>query len=133
MSSIAKKVLLGVSLVAVLGIGYFAVKGYPPVGEDGKGTIGTAQRYRAPQMANQDVVLENPEAQQWMQTDSFHRLINDPVARKALASPEFRALVVPPGRRTAIGSCVAIALAAAGLVDLEAIIRGLEQMALLVG
>jgi len=40
-SATGKKVLLGVALVAVLGIGYFAVNGYPPVGDDGKATIGS--------------------------------------------------------------------------------------------
>src|SRR5439155_24243988 len=102
MSVTGKRLVPAVAFVGGLGIGYVAVKGSPPVGEDGKGAIGTAQKYRAEQIKSEDVVLQNPETQQWMQSDAFHRLLNDPAARKALTSPEFRALLANEDLRQAL-------------------------------
>src|SRR5215831_3562498 len=102
MAAMGKRILLGVAAVGVISVGYFGVRGFPSVGDQGKGAIGTAERYRGQQLTSADVVLKNPEAQQWLQSDSFHRLVNDPVARRALASPEFRALLASLGFRAAL-------------------------------
>ena len=41
--------------------------GYPPADKGTEGTIGAAQRYQAPQIANQDVKLQDAELQSFMQ------------------------------------------------------------------
>ena len=40
----SKRVLLGVAVVAVIAIGYFAITGWPPTEEGAEGTIGAADR-----------------------------------------------------------------------------------------
>src|SRR5512143_3163206 len=83
--STSKKVLLGVAAVAVIAIGYFAIKGYPPVGDGAAGTVGAAKKYQAEQIATKDVVLENSEIQAFMQSEVFQKLLNDRASRKLLA------------------------------------------------
>ena len=47
--------------------------------------IGQAQRYQAPQISNKDVEMAgSAEAQQFLQSDAFDRLMKDPAARSAL-------------------------------------------------
>ena len=62
----------------------FAVKGFPPVGSGSEGTIGAAQKYQAPQLADKDVVLGDAAVQEFLQSDVFDRLIKDPDARELL-------------------------------------------------
>ena len=82
----AKKVLLGVAVVAVLSTGYFVIKGWPPSQDGAQGTINAAKRYHTEQIANGDVALQNPEVQQLMQTDFFHRMVTDKNFQHMVAS-----------------------------------------------
>ncbi len=61
--STSKKALLGVAAVAVIAIGYFAIKGYPPVGDGAAGTVGAAKKYQSEQISDKDVVLKDADAE----------------------------------------------------------------------
>ncbi len=102
--STSKKVLLGVAAVAVVAIGYFAIKGYPPVGDGAAGTVGAAKRYESEQMTGKDVVVENAELAAFMQTDVFHTLISDKQAVKVLGSDSFRDALASQSFRDALAS-----------------------------
>ena len=56
----SKRILLIVGALAVIALGYFGVRGYPPVDQGAEGTVGAAKRYEAEQIASKDVVLKNP-------------------------------------------------------------------------
>jgi hypothetical protein len=86
----SRKVLLGIAAVAVLAIAYFAVTGFPPTGPGSEATIGAAKRYQSEQISSKDVVLQKPEVQRVLQSDSFHKLVSNPQTRALLASKEFQ-------------------------------------------
>jgi hypothetical protein len=88
--STSKKVLLGVAAVAVIAIGYFAIKGYPPVGDGAQGTVGAAKRFQSEQISDKDVILQDTEVQQVLQSDAFRRVIADKETRAVLASKDFQ-------------------------------------------
>ena len=89
MSSRAKIVMsISAAAIAVL-IGVYMMGYYPPV-DEGAATIGAAKRYQAPQIAAKDVKLGDTQAQAFMQSETFDRILKDPNARKMLASAEFR-------------------------------------------
>ncbi len=102
--STSKKVLLGVAAVAVIAIGYFAIKGYPPIGDGAAGTVGAAKRYQSEQIAAKDVVLENTEVQAFLQTDVFQALVHDPASRRLLASDSFRQALASQAVQQALAS-----------------------------
>ncbi len=57
------------SVLAVAAIGYFAIEGLPNVGKgNGREYVGAAKRYSAEPIGNKDVVLQNTELQQFMQS-----------------------------------------------------------------
>lgn len=88
-------VLAGVVLAAVVVI-YFAFL-YPPTSDENlRGTIGgveKAERYRAEQIGEADVVLQDPEIQDLLQRDDFQRLIASDDFRKLLARSDVRELL----------------------------------------
>ena len=86
----SRKLLLGIAAVAVIAIGYFAVRGFPPVGPGSEGTVGAAKKYQSEQISAKDVVLQSPEVQRVLQSDSFRRLVSNPETRAILASKDFQ-------------------------------------------
>ena len=95
MSSRAK-IVFGISAAAVaLLIGVYMMGFYPPV-DEGAATIGAAKRYQAPQMAASDVKLGDQQAQKFMQSDTFDRILKDPNARKLLANAKFQEFFSDP-------------------------------------
>jgi hypothetical protein len=102
--STSRRVLLGVAAAAVIAIGYFAIKGYPPIGDGAAGTVGAAKRYPSEQISAKDVVLENTEVQEFMQSDVFQKLIHDPASRRLLASDSFRQALASEAFQQALGS-----------------------------
>jgi hypothetical protein len=87
------KIVFGISTAAVIVLAGLWMTGVvPPVDDGADASIGAAKRYQAPQMGSQDVALGDTEAQAFMQSETFDRLLKDPDARKALASAEMRAL-----------------------------------------
>ena len=81
----AKKVLLGLAAVAVVTAAYFTYTGWPKSQRGAEGTIEAAKHYRAEQIQSTDVVLQDPEVQNLMQSDFFHRLVTDKGFQKLVA------------------------------------------------
>jgi hypothetical protein len=86
----SRKVLLGIAAVAVIAIGFFAVKGFPPVGPGSDATVGAAKKYQSEQIAAKDVLLQNPEVQRVLQSDTFRKLVTNPETRAILTSKDFQ-------------------------------------------
>jgi hypothetical protein len=87
----SRKIVLAVAgLIALVAIGYFVIKGVPPVEQGTGATIGAAKRYQAPQIKEGDVQVTDAEVQQFLQSDTFDRLMKDDAVRKVLASPAHR-------------------------------------------
>jgi hypothetical protein len=82
-------VILG-TIVVVGGIGIVAVSGLWPPKNGVEGTIGGANRYHAPQIAESDVQLGDTDLQAFIQTDTFHRMAIDPEFRAAVKDAAFR-------------------------------------------
>jgi hypothetical protein len=99
-----KKVLWSVAAAAAVLLVIMKVTGYPPVNQGTEGTIGAAQRYVAPQIANQDVKLQDIELQAFMQTDTFRKLAADKAAREALTNKDFQRAVSDAAVRAALAN-----------------------------
>ena len=100
----AKKVLwsvMGAAAVVLIGL---KLAGYPPPSEGTEGTIGAAQRYQSQQIADADVKVTDAELQKFMQSDAFHKLINDKAARQALANKDVQKALSDPNVRLALAS-----------------------------
>jgi len=73
------KMFFGVTLLVGILVGYFAAGYIPPEGEVA-GTIGgvkKAEKYRAEQISDKDVLLQDPEIQKLLQNDKFLALISN--------------------------------------------------------
>lgn len=79
------KILWGVTGVAAVALVSIFVFGYPPIGNPGtEGSIGAAQRYQGATLSMKDVKVPDSEVQQFIQSDTFDRLLKDSTARNAL-------------------------------------------------
>jgi hypothetical protein len=67
----------GAGIVAAVVIAYVAFFLPSPNDEDLQGAIGAAKQYRADQISDADVVLQDPEIQQLLQSDFFYKLATD--------------------------------------------------------
>ena len=99
--TVIKKVLIGTVAAAAIILGIAWWTGYPPVpGEGTEATVGAAQRYQAKQMSDKDVVLGDAEAQKFLQSEGFDRLMKNEKARaflkKASKDPELRSALLNP-------------------------------------
>ena len=99
-----KRILFAIAAVAIFAVGYFAVKGYPPVDKGAEGTIGAAQRYQSEQIKTGDVVLKDKELQEVLQSDAYNKLTKDPEARKAITSDAFKAAMANDSFRAALAN-----------------------------
>jgi hypothetical protein len=111
------KILWGVTGLAAMAIVTFFVFGYPPVDRTGtEATINQAQRYQGATLSAKDVSVPDTDVQQFIQSDTFDRLLKDREAREALlamfkdadlaqvlAHPSARELAVRPGAVEALG------------------------------
>jgi hypothetical protein len=70
-------VIAGVIVVVVV-LGFLALRGIWPPKSGTEGTIGAAQRYTAQQISDQDVTLQDPQVQAFLQSDTFHQLATNP-------------------------------------------------------
>ena len=84
-TAMTRKAMWGLAAAAAILLAIFVVRGFPPAGEGTESTIGAAQRYQAPQIADSDVVLGDAAVQEFIQSDTFERAINDPDVRALLA------------------------------------------------
>ena len=110
------KILWGVTGLAAMAIVSFFVFGYPPVDRSGtEATINQAQRYQGATLSAKDVSVPDTDVQQFIQSDTFDRLLKDKEAREALlamfkdadaalalAHPAVRDLAVRPGALEAL-------------------------------
>jgi hypothetical protein len=79
------KILWGVTGLAAMAIVTFFVFGYPPVDRTGtEATINQAQRYQGATLSMKDVSVPDTDVQQFIQSDTFDRLLKDKTAREAL-------------------------------------------------
>lgn len=79
------KILWGVTGVAAAAIVSIFVLGYPPIGNSGtEGSIGQAQRYQGATLSAKDISVPDSDVQQFIQSDTFDRLLKDREAREAL-------------------------------------------------
>jgi hypothetical protein len=133
-----KKVLLGVAAAAAIAIGYFAINGYPPVGPGTEGTVGAARKYQSEQISGKDVVLQDTELQQVLQSDALRKLLADKETRALLMSPAFdqavtaaraRALLEAAGRDEAMTRSLGAAAANPAVSALFSYVAGNAQAA----
>ena len=111
-----RKVMYGLAAAAAVVLVLFATTGFPPIGRGTEGTIDGARRYQAQQLAAKDVVLGDPAAQQFLQSDVFDRLMKNDAARKALANGNLRDALMDVSLANALGRAeLAAALADSGL------------------
>jgi hypothetical protein len=111
-----RKVMYGLAAAAAVVLVLFATTGFPPIGRGTEGTVDGARRYQAQQLADKDVVLGDPAAQQFLQSDVFDRLMRDETARKALANGNLRDALMDVSLANALGRAeIAHALADSGL------------------
>ncbi len=91
MSSEAKNnkfLWIGIGAAVLAAALYFS--GVIPPKEDVTGAIGAAKKYQSEQITAEDVKLDENEVQEWMQSDEFDRLVNDPETKKIIKSKEFQ-------------------------------------------
>ena len=87
-----RKAMWGLAAAAVVVLGVFAITGFPPVGRGTEGTIGAAKRTRR-RNSGKDVALGDASAQQFLQSDTFAKLLKDPAAMKLLSDAKFVAML----------------------------------------
>jgi hypothetical protein len=103
-TGMGKKVMWGLAAAAALALIVMKFTGFPPMGDGTEGTVGAAKRYQAPQIAASDVSVAPDEAQAFLQSDTFDRLIKDEDTRQMLANPSFRSALASPEFRSALAS-----------------------------
>jgi hypothetical protein len=81
-------VIVGVIIVVAV-VGFLALRGHYPPKDGTEGTIGAAQRYTAQQISGQDVTLQSPEVQAFLQSDTFHQLATNPEFRQCVTDAAF--------------------------------------------
>lgn len=100
-SAMNKKIIWGLAAAAVL---VLAVVGYvanPTVNQGTEATIGTAQRYQAPQIEAKDVAVGDTSAQAVMQRETWDAIVKDETLRTLLQDASFRAMLQDPQLRQA--------------------------------
>ncbi|HEY6014851.1 MAG TPA: hypothetical protein VIU37_12620, partial [Candidatus Limnocylindrales bacterium] len=100
MASNRNSIVAGVIVLAAA-VGFLAWKGvigYPPKGTEG--SIGAAKRYQAQQITANDVELNDPQTQAFIQSDLFHRMQTDAEFRKAVVDGGLDRFVTAQARAT---------------------------------
>lgn len=101
-SAMNKKIIWGLAAAAVL---VLAVVGYvanPSVNQGTEATIGTAQRYQAPQIEAKDVAVGDTKTIALMQTSTWDAIVKDETLRTLLQDATFRAKLQDPQLRKAL-------------------------------
>ena len=99
---VAKKALWGIAglaVIVILGVVYF--NGTRSVDQGAQGTIGGADRYRGAQPSS--VNVKAGDAQEFLQSDTFDRLVKDKNVRSLLGNHEFCALLADADVAAALG------------------------------
>jgi len=88
--NISKKAMWGLAAAAALILAVFVVRGFPVVDRGTEGAIGAAKKYQAAQMSANDVVTGDVSTQEFLQSETYDRLIKDPEAVAMLSNTELR-------------------------------------------
>lgn len=89
--AITRKAMWGLAAAAAIILaGFMARGGFPTVDRGTEGAIGAAKKYQAPQLAASDVVTGDASVQEFLQSDTFDRLIKDPEAVALLSNAALR-------------------------------------------
>ena len=80
------------AVAIVVGIIYFGAN-RQPANDEVTGTVAPAERYRADQITEDDINLGDQTVQQFMQTDTYDRIINDEALMAVLNSAEMQAVL----------------------------------------
>lgn len=86
----------GMGVIIVVAVAVILIAPYPPK-SDLSGAVGATRQYRSAQIAESDVVLQDPEIQDLLQSDFFHKLATDEAFRK-VAVDQLARLNVVDGR-----------------------------------
>jgi hypothetical protein len=81
---------------AAVVLAFFIVTGFPKVDRGTEATIGAAQRYQAQQLSNKDVVVGDTQIQEFLQSETFDRLMKDESARRLLSNQSVRLALSNP-------------------------------------
>lgn len=86
---VMKKAMIGVAAAAAVAFVFFSLSGWPPA-DNSQGAIGAAKRYNAEQITEADVALGDTSAQEFVQSETFAKIVSDPNAVKLLSDASFR-------------------------------------------
>lgn len=100
--AINKKVIWGLAAAAVLVLAVVGYNANPSVNEGTEATIGTAQRYQAPQIEAKDVAVGDTSAQQVLQTATWDAIVKDETLRTLLQDASFRMKLQDPELRQSL-------------------------------
>ena len=105
MMSRRAQIVWSISAAAVVVLAALWITGtIPRVDNDADATIGAAKRHQAQQLSDKDVKLSDSEAQAFMQSETFDRLLKDENARKLLSNASMRALLADAELRAAFAN-----------------------------
>jgi len=91
-----RKAMWVLAAAAAVVLAVFIVTGFPKVDRGTEATIGAAQRYQAQQLSNKDVVVGDTEIQEFLQSETFDRLMKDESARRLLSTHSVRQALSNP-------------------------------------
>jgi hypothetical protein len=94
-----KIIVSTVAVVVAAVVGYVAMGGWPPK-TGTEGAIGAANRYQSPQIADQDVSLDDARVATFIQSDTFRKLASDSKFREAARSETFNKFVASENVRS---------------------------------
>jgi hypothetical protein len=81
-------VIAGVVVLAAV-VGFLAMRNNWPPSNGTQGAIGSANRYTAQQMSDQDVILKDAKVQAFLQSDTFHQLATNAEFRRCVENSRF--------------------------------------------
>jgi hypothetical protein len=91
-----RKAMWVLAAAAAVVLAVFIVTGFPKVDRGTEATIGAAQRYQAQQLTNKDVVVGDTQIQEFLQSETFDRLMKDESARRLLSDRSVRVALSNP-------------------------------------
>lgn len=86
-------------IVVLAVVAVIAIRGFTPSNEEIAGTIGAADRYQSEQMTAEDVTLEDPDIQAFLQTDLFHEIKTNEDFQTMVKEGDFQKLLADANYR----------------------------------
>jgi hypothetical protein len=80
--------IAGVVVIAAV-VGFLAMRNNWPPANGTEGAIGSANRYTAQQLSDQDVILKDAKVQAFLQSDTFHQLATNAEFRRCVENAKF--------------------------------------------